>query len=109
MDQILTKLGYHDKIEAFRNLKLNPNSFLKITQIPGGVNNLKSDTGLQIGEILEILSYVENMIKQQTAQNKEDIKMKSLSPINTQSRQLGAPVHNNLNRNRIEPQNSFQN
>ena len=46
MDQILTKLGYHDKIEAFRTLKLNPNSFLKITQIPGGVNNLKSDTGL---------------------------------------------------------------
>ena len=84
MDQILTKLGYHDKIEAFRPLKLNPNSFIKITQIPGGVNNLKSDTGLQIGEILEILDYVENMMKEQTAQNKEDIQMKS--QMNVQSR-----------------------
>ena len=40
-------------------------------------------------------------MKEQTAQNKEDIQMKS--QMNVQSRQLGAQVHNNMNRNRVEP------
>lgn len=47
------------------------------------------------------------MIKEQTAQNKEDIQMKSQNQMNVQSRQINTQVHNNMNRNRVEPYNSF--